>query len=57
MAANPRLPRNIFGGKYNFTDMSRNETKKQKNKINKSKSLFFFLFSKAKRNIFDKACQ
>ena len=37
--------------------MSRNETKNRKITLISPKACFFFIFSKAKRNIFEKACQ
>lgn len=53
-ATNPRPHRNIFGGKYNFTDLSRNETENKKIKLITPRACLFFLFSKAKRKTSDK---
>lgn len=48
-ATNPRPHRNIFGGKYNFTDMSRNETENKKIKLISPRACLFFSFFQRKR--------
>ena len=47
-ATNPRPHRNIFRGKYNFTNMSRNETENKKIKLISPRACLLFPFFKGK---------